>query len=87
MSNATVTNVVGTQGTTVNGDETLTLTYKDGHQTVVVPKNTPIVLLGPGNASMLTPHAKVSVTGTKDAAGNLTATRLLIGLDGATPPI
>jgi hypothetical protein len=87
MTNATVTNVVGTQGTTVNGDETLTLTYKDGHQTVVVPKDAPIVLLGPGDSSMLAPHAKVSVTATKDAAGNVTATRLLIGLDGTTPPI
>src|SRR5689334_10405604 len=87
MTNATVTNVVGTQGTTVNGDETLTLTYKDGHQTVVVPKDAPIVLLGPGDSSMLTPHAKVSVTGTKDGSGKVTATRLLIGLDGATPPI
>jgi hypothetical protein len=87
MTNATVTNVVGTQGTTVNGDETLTLTYKGGQQTVVVPKDAPIVLLGPGDSSMLTPHAKVSVTATKDGAGKVTASRLLIGLDGATPPI
>ncbi|HVZ02297.1 MAG TPA: DUF5666 domain-containing protein [Dongiaceae bacterium] len=87
MTNATVTNIVGSSGTTSDGGRTLTLTYKDGHQTVVVPPDAPIVLLGPGDASMLTPHTKVSVTATKDAAGKLTATRLLIGLDGATPPI
>jgi len=87
MTNATVTNVTGASATTTNGGKTLTLTYKDGHQTVIVPPNAPIVLLGPGDASMLTPHTKVSVTATKDAAGKLTATRLLIGLNGATPPI
>jgi hypothetical protein len=87
MTNATITNMVGSSGTTSDGGKTLTLTYKDGHQTVVVPPDAPIVLLGPGDASMLTAHAKVSVTATKDAAGKLTATRLLVGLDGATPPI
>ncbi len=87
MTNATVTNIVASSATTTNGGKTLTLTYKDGHQTVVVPPDAPIVLLGPGDSSMLTPHSKVSVTATKDAAGKLTATRLLIGLDGATPPI
>lgn len=87
MTNATVTNIVAKSGTTTDGGKTLTLTYKDGQQTVVVPPDAPIVLLGPGDASMLTAHAKVSVTATKDAAGKVTATRLLIGLDGATPPI
>ena len=87
MTNATVTNIVATSAASSNGGKTLTLTYKDGHQTIVVPPDAPIVLLGPGDSSMLTPHSKVSVTATKDAAGKLTATRLLIGLDGATPPI
>jgi Domain of unknown function (DUF5666) len=87
MTNATITNMIASSGTTSDGGKTLTLTYKDGHQTVVVPPDAPIVLLGPGDASMLTAHAKVSVTATKDAAGKLNATRLLIGLDGATPPI
>ncbi len=87
MTNATVSNIVATSAASADGGKTLTLTYKDGHQTVVVPPDAPIVLLGPGDASMLTPHAKVSVTATKDAAGKVTATRLLIGLDGATPPI
>ncbi len=54
---------------------------------MVVPKGTPVVLLGQGDASMLKQGAKVSVTGSKDASGALTATRILVGLDGATPPI
>ena len=87
MTNATVTSIAAATASSSDGGKTLTLTYKDGHQTVVVPKGIPIVLLGPADASMLKPHAKVSVTATKDAAGKLTASRVLIGLEGVTPPI
>ncbi len=87
MTNATISNIVGTEGAVTDNGLTLTLTYKDGQKTVVVPKGTPVVLLGPGNASMLKQGAKVSVTGSKDASGALIATRILVGLDGATPPI
>jgi len=86
MTNATITDIVGTQGAVGDNGLTLTLRYKDGEKTVVVPKGTPIVLLGQGNPAMLKQGAKVSVTGTKDASG-ITATRILVGLDGATPPI
>lgn len=87
MTNATITNMTASSASTNDGGKTLTLTYKEGHQTVIVPPDAPIVLLGPGDASMLTAHAKASVTATKDSAGKLIATRILIGLDGATPPI
>ena len=87
MTNATITDILGTQGAVTDNGLTLTLKYKDGQQTVVVPKGTPVVLLGKGDASMLKPQAKVSMTGTKDASGGLDATRILVGLDGATPPI
>jgi hypothetical protein len=86
MTNATITDIVGTQGAVTDDGLKLTLKYKDGEKTVVVPKGTPVVLLGQGNAAMLKPKAKVSVTGTKEAGG-VTATRILVGLDGATPPI
>jgi hypothetical protein len=87
MTNATISNIVGTQGAVTDSGLTLTLTYKDGKQTVVVPKGTPVVLLGQGDAAMLKQGAKVSVTGSKDSSGALTATRILVGLDGATPPL
>ena len=87
MTNATITNILGTQGAVTDNGVTLTLKYKDGEKTVTVPKGTPVVLLGQGDASMLKPEAKVSVTGAKDANGGVTATRVLIGLDGITPPI
>ena len=87
MTNATITNIVGTQGAVSDNGLTLTLKYKDGEKTVVVPKGTPVVLLGEGKASMLKAGAKVSVTGIKETGGALDATRILVGLDGATPPI
>jgi hypothetical protein len=87
MTNATISNILGTEGAVTDNGLTLTLKYKDGQQTVVVPKGTPVVLLGQGDAAMLKQGAKVSVTGSKDASGALTATRILVGLDGATPPI
>jgi hypothetical protein len=86
MTNATITNITGTQGAVTDDGLTLTLKYQDRQQTVRVPKGTPVVLLGKGDPSMLKPGAKVSVTGTKDASG-VTATRILVGLNGATPPI
>ena len=87
MTNATVSNIVGTQGAVTDNGLTLTLKYKDGQQTVVVPKGTPVVLLGQGDPSMLKAGAKVSVTGAKNASGAITAQRILVGLDGTTPPI
>jgi len=87
MTNATVTDIVGTQGSVSDDDLTLTLKYKDGEKKVRVPKGTPIVLLGAGDASLLKPQAKVSVTGAKDGSGKLIATRILVGLDGVTPPM
>lgn len=87
MTNATVTSITGTRGSVSDNGLTLTLHYKDGQQTVAVPKGTPIVMLGQGNAAMLKAGAKVSVTGSKDAGGALDATRILVGLDGATPPL
>jgi hypothetical protein len=86
MTNATVSNMIGSTSANENG-RTLTLTYKDGQKTIIVPKWAPIVMLAPGDASMLKEHAKVSITGTKDAAGKFEATRILIGVDGTMPPI
>jgi hypothetical protein len=87
MTNATVTDIVGTQGAVSDSALKLTLRYEGGEKTVLVPKGTPVVLLGQGDPTMLKAKAKVSVTGTRDADGGVTATRILVGVDGATPPI
>ncbi|MFO1083549.1 MAG: hypothetical protein U1E21_03205 [Reyranellaceae bacterium] len=82
MTNATVSTVASA------GDgQTLTLTYKDGSQTIRVKPGTPIVTFAPGDRSDAKVGAKVFLGAAKAADGSLTATRLLVGKDGLTPPM
>ena len=81
MTNGTVGDVTASNG------ETLTVTYKGGQQTVMVPEGTPIVTLAPGERSMLVPGAHIIVFGDKAADGAITALRILAGKDGLVPPM
>ena len=82
MTNATVATVAG------GGDgQTLNLKYKDGTQTIKVKPGTPIVTFAPGDKADAKVGAKVFFGTTKAADGSLTATRLLVGKDGLTPPM
>ena len=81
MTNATVdAEAAGSDG------RSLSLSYKGGTVSVVVPPGVPIVTLSPGQKSMLTPGAHVFVVA-KDQAGTLTAVRVAVGKDGLTPPM
>ena len=82
MTNATVAALV--QG---NDGHTVTLAYKDGTKTILVPKGIPIVTFAPGDRALIVPGAKVLVTATKDAAGQLNARGMLVGKDGMMPPM
>lgn len=81
MTNATVTQVVGT------GDKTLTVKYKGGEKTILVPDNVPVITYAPGDRAMLAPGAHVIVSASKDAQGDLTAQRVSVGKDGLVPPM
>ena len=81
MTNATVTQVVGT------GDKTLTVKYKGGEKTVLVPDNVPVVTYAPGDRAMLMPGAHVNISAMKDAQGDLTAQGISVGKDGLVPPM
>jgi hypothetical protein len=82
MTNATVSTVAST------GDgQTLTLTYKDGTQTIKVKPGTPIVTFAPGDRADAKVGAKVFLGAAKAADGSLTAARMLVGKDGLTPPM
>ena len=81
MTNATVTQVVGT------GDKTLTVRYKGGEKTILVPDNVPVITYAPGDRAMLAPGAHVIVSASKDAQGDLTAQRVSVGKDGLVPPM
>ena len=81
MTNATVAELAAApQG------RTLTLRYKDGEQTVVVPANVPVVTLVPADRSLLVRGAKLMVTA-QERQGRPTALRALVGRDGFTPPM
>ena len=88
MTNATVAGLAEAPSSTPGGQK-LVLRYKEGEQTVIVPPGTPIVTFKPGNAdqsALVVPGAKVVITAqVKD--GKPTATRLLVGRNGFTPPM
>jgi len=65
----------------------MTLKYKDGEKTIVVPADAPIVTFEPGDRSMVVPGAHILVTVTRQPEGTLTAGRLAIGKNGLVPPM
>jgi hypothetical protein len=82
MTNATVAEVLS-----VDKDRKLTLKYKDGEKTVVVPSDAPIVTFEPGERAMLKPGAHIIVTAMTHPDGLLTAGGVAVGKDGLTPPM
>jgi hypothetical protein len=65
----------------------LTVTYKDGEQTIVVDPKTPIVGFEPGAESDLKSGAAIIARGPKQADGSIEAGFLLVGKDGLVPPM
>ena len=81
MTNATVSAMVRS----ASGRE-LTLTYEGGSQKIVVPENSSISILVPGDRSQLVPGATVNLTAAPGADGKMTATRVQVTKDGVKPP-
>ncbi len=77
MTNATVSKVAGRK---------LSLKYKDGEKTVVVPSNAKVVKLEAGDKSELKPGAHVFVIASRQSDG-LRADRLIVGKNGVVPPM
>ena len=84
---STMTN--GTVGNEVKGasGDTLTVAYKGGEKTIVVPGDAPVVSFAPGDRAMLVPGAHVIVQAQKGPDGTLTADRVTVGKDGLVPPM
>jgi len=102
MTNATVTNVAPTAKAAARSTMTnatvesvasgapgrrMTLKYKDGEKIVVVGNSVPVVMVEPGDESMLVPGAHVLVTTSKQLDGRLTSDRVSVGKNGLVPPI
>jgi hypothetical protein len=83
MTNATVAEV------TAKADaQTMTLQYKDGEKTIVVPPGVPVVAFVPGDKSELKAGAKIFIAAAaKQPDGSLIAARIGVGRDGLTPPM
>ena len=82
MTNATITSEVKA----TSGRE-LTLIYKGGTQTVMVPPDAPIISPAPAEQSDLKPGATVFFTPIRAADGSLSAARIIVGKDGVALPL
>jgi len=68
--------------------QTLTLGYKGGEKKIVVPPDTPVVTIAPGDRSDLKPGVKIFIVAAKKQPdGTLLAPRVNYGKDGLTPPM
>ena len=88
MTNATVADLAAAPAT-VPGGQKLTLRYKDGEKTVIVPASVPVVTFKPGKEdekALLLPGARVMVTA-QERDAKPTALRVLVGRNGFAPPM
>ncbi len=84
MTNATVADVATL---TQTRGRRVTLKYKDGEKTLLVPEQVPIVTFEPGESAMLIPGAHILLTATRQPDGSLTAARVVVGKNGLVPPM
>ena len=84
---STMTN--GTVGQEVKGmtGNTLTVAFKGGVKTILVPPAAPVVTFAPGDRAMLAPGQHVIVQAQAGAGGALMADRVTVGKDGLVPPM
>jgi hypothetical protein len=84
--NSSMTNGSVSAASADKGAKQLTVTYKGGQQTILVPPTAPIVTLAPGTLSEVTKGTTVFVVATKDE-GKVTANMVAVGADGVKPPM
>jgi hypothetical protein len=85
-ANSTMTNGSVSATSSEKGAKQLTVTYKGGEQTILVPPTAPIVTFAPGTLAEVTKGATVFVNATKDE-GKVTANAVAVGTDGVKPPM
>jgi hypothetical protein len=74
-------------GVKAKSGRTLTVDYKGGQQTVYVPPKTPIVSFDPGTPALIVKGAHVFTFAQKQPDGNLATNRIVVGVNGSTPPM
>ena len=80
MTNANLEGVVQAAG-----GRRITLKYKDGEKTILVPDGTPVVDFEPAERSALKPGESVFVPARKEADGRLVAQRVFVSRNGVKP--
>jgi hypothetical protein len=81
MTNGSVGDLVTSNG------RSITVNYKGGQKTIVIPDDVPIVNLVPGDRSLLKPGVKIVLQAQKTADGALNALSISAGENGVTPPM
>ncbi len=84
--NSSMTNGNVSTMASAGGAQQLTVTYKGGKQTIIVPPTAPIVTFVPGTMSDVKTGQTVFVNGMTDGQ-TVTANAVAVGVDGATPPM
>jgi hypothetical protein len=82
MTNATVDAVVKEEQA-----RRLSLRYNGGEKVVILEPRVPVVLLEPGDRSLLVAGAHVSFNVTQQDDGSLVADRITVGKNGTVPPM
>jgi hypothetical protein len=81
MTNGSVGDLVTSNG------RTITVNYKGGQKTIVIPEDVPIVNLVPGDRSLLKPGVKIVMQAQKADDGAFKALSISAGENGVTPPM
>jgi hypothetical protein len=81
MTNASVGAIVAE-----TGRRELTLQYKGGSQTIVVPDGIPLVRAVPGTRADLKPGEYIFAAAQVNTDGTMTAPRIQVSKDGVKPP-
>ena len=83
---STMTNATVAGSASMHGGKKLTLKYKGGEKTMLVPANVPVVSFKPGTDALLVPGAHALVTAQMED-GKPMAMRVNVGRNGFTPPM
>jgi hypothetical protein len=86
MTNGSSHSMMTNGAVSAKGGTTLTMTYKGGTRTIVVPPNAPIVKLAPGSSKLLAPNAPDFVIPASTPKGPAAAF-VVVGVNGAVPPM
>ena len=96
MTNGTVSAAAAVDSTMTNGSvaaaasqggsKKLTVSYKGGEQTILVPPTAPVVTLSPGTMADVKQGSAVFIVAMKDA-GKVEANMVAVGKNGVKPPM